>query len=99
STVLYTLSLHDALTICIHLEGGFQDNLIPPDGQKAVYFAFILLSVDIQRALYAHGLCPLSGPIDVPDETPFEGRPGESVAFHVLDRKSTRLNSSHVKKS
>src|SRR5690606_41332880 len=83
-TATYTLSLHDALPI-------YQRVLLPGDGR-----------LQRQTAVHGYGVVPqarqveVSGPLEhVGEEV---GRPhGGALDPPEQDRKSTRLNSSHVK--
>src|SRR5690606_42123430 len=82
TTEIYTLSLHDALPICPQL----LHELLPLDDAGLVEH--------VERLGVRHPLREAGGQLDGPRgehlELPHEAR-------HQQDRKSTRLNSSHMK--
>src|SRR5207253_9305131 len=81
--VLYTLSLHDALPICHHLD--WSD--LKADRARAAYDIFHPLDGKFDDNVIVQ---IKYGPIDFQVREP---------ASPLLDRKSTRLNSSHVASS
>src|SRR5207248_9810908 len=84
TTVIYTLSLHDALPIFVVVDAGAAAGVAPVAG---VAVAVAAATVAAAAAL---GTVP-------PDEA-VEGRDGQRAVRPALDdgdRKSTRLNSSH----
>src|SRR5690606_42165005 len=81
-TVIYTLSLHDALPICVALVTPFHDDL-SVDHQALAN----IVNHNIENGV---------------EYLVISGTTGESVTVtkqekQDIDRKSTRLNSSHVK--
>src|SRR5690606_40977683 len=85
----YTLSLHDALPIFMlgHQTG---DEGAPDDGGPK----FVLkMDHHATPALYGSNQAAFSVKLDAPGVTVIE----KSLQGEILDRKSTRLNSSHVK--
>src|SRR5690606_40751625 len=86
TTEIYTLSLHDALPISRWIRN---DQLGGDHGRAVLETAVTLLAV--QRHILDIGRVPAQeeGTADIT----FHGR----LSVHIVDRKSTRLNSSHVK--
>src|SRR5690606_40134197 len=87
STAFATLSLHDALPICMGVEGeATDDEQVEAHSLQGFFGGFLdLLRADGAK-LGADG-----------DGCPFDGAVLFGVFANSLDRKSTRLNSSHVK--
>src|SRR5690606_40307416 len=88
STEIYTLSLHDALPILIFdidVQGGAQIKRCHPE--TATVFVLPPSMAELERRLRGRGT----------DEEPVVRRRLEAARAEIEDRKSTRLNSSHVK--
>src|SRR5207249_10229904 len=83
STPLYSLSLHDALPISTIIGNGGNDRLVAGTGDD-------VLIADTPTQTYAGSDVTIVGG---PGHCTLEGGGGTN---HILDRKSTRLNSSHV---
>src|SRR5690606_41343105 len=81
-TQLYTLSLHDALPICGKHAGVVRDELVPRNQQMRQV---------------AHGVLVPGPTRPVDDEQAGVAAWPRLLRNQRLDRKSTRLNSSHVK--
>src|SRR5690606_39284130 len=94
---LYTLCLHDALPICGQLTFRAPNSKVPrvgPDASVEERITYVLQS-EINPGLAGHGgNCAL---VEV-KEDPEHGLTAV-LKFGGGDRKSTRLNSSHVKSS
>src|SRR5690606_42044401 len=83
-TPLYPLSLHDALPILHHPQ---QPSLWFPHSFDPFFHSALLPSPH-----HRHQVC-----VHDPILPPRHHHRRQSFVFHSLDRKSTRLNSSHVK--
>src|SRR5690606_41478546 len=97
-TPIYTPSLHDALPIFSWktIAGNPHQALTQPNG--------IVLTQSTARRYFGNA-DPIGGIVEIPDESVFNPGGGiftvlavvEDVPANSQDRKSTRLNSSHVK--
>src|SRR3712207_8681249 len=94
TTEIYTLSLHDALPILALDPSGM---LHAASGLSPVGECRLVPDLSTLTALpFARGQAMVSCDMTEPDATtPWEGCP-RSALKRVLDRKSTRLNSSHA---
>src|SRR5690606_40504382 len=84
--VIYPLSLHDALPICCSLRTHtvrLHPNRVGAEEERA---PAIVERVQVQKDV-----------VFVPDVVPVCTRCANRLRLAVVDRKSTRLNSSHVK--
>src|SRR5437870_10976617 len=84
SSNIYTLSLHDALPIWIQKEVGITFIFVTHDQEEA-------MTISDRIAVMNKGRIEQLGP---PEEV-YE-RPATEFVAEIVDRKSTRLNSSHV---
>src|SRR5205085_11976860 len=89
---IYPLSLHDALPICQNCEFGLKVRC-SPDGQEQTRLVYRSASQQFSIEREQSSVNP-----EVDREhcsVVVEADPGEVLKLHILDRKSTRLNSSH----
>src|SRR5207302_8754990 len=95
---LYPLSLHDALPICRLRRWRRNDNLFFPVNTAAFFAAFFFQneSVLLRNLCRNIGLDRLVG-VDENVEIVHQLLDQLEIFYPELDRKSTRLNSSHVK--
>src|SRR5690606_41831033 len=90
---LYTLSLHDALPISAGFGGAGDADPAPVSGSRAERYQVLL---HVEHATLAEGGGE-PGRSELEDGTRVSAETARRLSCDAGDRKSTRLNSSHVK--